>query len=160
MSDQLPLFGAPQAAAAAIVSAAKPLHRRDDSAGAKLAARRLVESGRQETHDAAILAALGRSPWATSLELGQDQARFLAEHGVRDRTAAARRLKGLLERRLVIRMHDRENPSIRPCRLAGSKCIRWALAGTTGAAAWLTDPTAIPVIDRGDVKTLASEALA
>jgi hypothetical protein len=158
MTDQLPLFGAPQVQEAAVVAEATLLHRRTDSTGSKRAARDLVKSGRRDTHEAAVLEAVGRQPWCTSLELGQDQAQFLREHGIHDRTAAARRLKGLLDRGLVIRLDDRDNPSIAPCRFASSKCFRWALAGSVGAERWLTDREAVPVIDRGGERVLAMGA--
>lgn len=160
MTAQLPLFGAPQAADAAVVAAATPLHRRSDSHGSRAAAKNLVAKGWRATHDAAVLEALARRPWSTSLELDRDEHAFLSSLGVRDRTETARRLPGLLKRQMVIRLDPDDNPSIRPCSRAQSKCHRWAVAGTTGAAAWLTDPTAIPVIDRGGEKALATEAVA
>lgn len=158
--EQLPLFGAPQAREAAIVAEATPLHRRADSSGSRRAARMLVASGRLASHAEAVLAALERRPWHTSLELDGAEHEFLAELGVRDRTEAARRLPGLLKRGLVIRLDPDDNPSILPCRRAASKCYRWAVAGAEGASAWLADPAAVPVIDRGGEKSIDNEAVA
>lgn len=164
--EQMPLFGAPQARETAIVAEASPLHRRSDSTGSKRAARMLVASGRLTSHAEAVLAALERRPWHTSLELDGAEHEFLAELGVRDRTEAARRLPGLLKRGLVVRLDPKDNPSILPCRRASFNgasvnCYRWAVAGAEGAGAWLADPTAVPVIDRGPDKALgAAEAVA
>ncbi len=158
--EQLPLFGAPQTQESAVLAEATPLHRRADSSGSRRAARMLVASGRLTSHAEAVLAALERRPWHTSLELDGAEHEFLAELGVRDRTEAARRLPGLLKRKLVIRLDPDDNPSILVCRRASSKCYRWAIAGAGGASAWLIDPTAIPVIDLGGEKTLGAEAVA
>lgn len=158
--EQMPLFGAPQVREAAILAEATPLHRRADSSGSKRAARMLVASGRLTSHVEAVLAALERRPWHTSLELDGAEHEFLAELGVRDRTEVARRLPGLLKAKLVVRLNPDDNPSILPCRRAASKCYRWAVAGAEGASAWLADPAAVPVIDRGEDKKLATEAVA
>jgi hypothetical protein len=158
--EQLPLFGAAQAQEAAVLVEATPLHRRVDSSGSRRAARMLVASGRLTSHAQAVLAALERRPWHTSLELDGVEHEFLAELGVRDRTEAARRLPGLLKRGLVIRLDPDDNPSILVCRRAASKCYRWAVAGAEGARSWLADPHAVPVIDRGGEKALDTEAVA
>ncbi|MEO8277420.1 MAG: hypothetical protein ABI639_14495 [Thermoanaerobaculia bacterium] len=152
--SQLPLFGAAQVHDEAIVAEAKPLHRRQDSTGSKLAARDLVASGRRNTHEEAVLEALSRHPWQTSLELDKAEHGFLSGRGVKDRAEAARRLPGLLERKLIVRLDPRDNPSIRPCRIARSLCFRWALVGAEGAEAWLTNRAETPVIDQGEKKAL------
>jgi hypothetical protein len=156
--SQLPLFGAPQVREAEIASTAAGLHRRADSTGSRAAARELVASGRLQSHGEVVIEALRAHPWVTSLELDAFEHRFLAAHGVKDRTEAARRLPGLLKDGLVVRLDPRDNPTLLRCRVCDSLCFRWAVAGADGAELALRDKAAVAVIDRGGEKALAMGA--
>lgn len=133
---QLPLFRGP-APSSPEPDEARSLHRSSDSAGSREAARYRAADESRHARDAAVLEALRRRPWQTSLELFTAEAEFLTGAGVSDRTDLARRLPLLLRRKLVCRIDPDLFPTVRPCREAGSPCYRWALAGEAGAEGWL-----------------------
>ena len=134
---QLPLFRG-QAPPAPEPDEARSQHRRSDSAGSREAARYRATDESRHARDAAVLEALRRRPWQTSLELFTAEAELLTGAGVSDRTDLARRLPILMHRKkLVSRIDPDLFPTVRPCSEAGIRCHRWALAGATGAEDWL-----------------------
>lgn len=133
---QLGLFRGPSPSAAE-PDPARALHRRSDSAGSRAAASYRTKDERRRDRKAAVLEALRRRPWQTSLELFTDEAELLTGAGVKDRTEVARWLPILLRHHLVSRIDPDRYPTVKPCREAGSPCFRWALAGSPGAEDWL-----------------------
>ncbi len=144
---QLPLFRGP-APSAPEPDEARSQHRRSDSAGSREAARYRATDESRHARDAAVFEALRRRPWQTSLELFTAEAELLTGAGVSDRTDLARRLPILLRRELVSRIDPDRFPTVRPCREAGIRCHRWALAGATGAEDWLEARASSPARPR------------
>lgn len=133
---QLPLFRGP-APSSPEPDEARSLHRSSDSAGSREAARYRAKDESRHDRKAAVLEALRRRPWQTSLELFTDEAELLTGAGVKDRTEVARWLPILLRRNLVSRIDPDRYPTVRRCRVAGTPCHRWALPDATGAEDWL-----------------------
>jgi len=127
--------------------------RRGDPSSSHEAAELAVASGAVATHGEAVLAALRRRPWATSLEL------FVLDDELRrqlrsDRAEVNRRLDTLLKERRIVRMRPDDNPTLRPCAsmceaVKRRRLTRWAVLADLPRAAEFVAPGAVPIIDRG-----------